>query len=359
MLFVGANVVLLHMWGDAHRPWLQGMHGMYGIGSILGPLLAEPFLLEVDTLVNTTKISPSANLSVIYMDTTQNIQHVLNTSLVNTSTIHEDIRTVTDSPDEQSQIWCAYTTASVLAGMCTFILLYMFEYTKRSPHLYDNSQKATVGFLPSHLQGSTPYLIIGGDFVFMFCYGITWTTWSTFLMIYVSGHLRWTKASSANLMSVFFVAFTVPRAWNIAIARLITPSAYLWFHVILSTISIPPLIFLVHYHTAVIWVSSIFFAIGLSGLCTCNVTWVDHTFGMTSKMGSAFYFVMNLGYTTSPALVGLLLGTLGEEAILYLVQGSTILLITSLAVTQCLARQLGMKNNKEPCSQRKVFVEST
>lgn len=45
---------ILHLWGDESHSFLQVIDFLYGVGSILGPSIAKPFLIE-ENLVNSTK----------------------------------------------------------------------------------------------------------------------------------------------------------------------------------------------------------------------------------------------------------------------------------------------------------------
>lgn len=39
---------LIKIWGDDHEPWMQALHCVFGIGALLGPLIATPFLSATD-----------------------------------------------------------------------------------------------------------------------------------------------------------------------------------------------------------------------------------------------------------------------------------------------------------------------
>ena len=42
----GANMMLLHLWGKEVSPFMQGWTFFFGVGSLLSPVVAQPFLLE-------------------------------------------------------------------------------------------------------------------------------------------------------------------------------------------------------------------------------------------------------------------------------------------------------------------------
>ena len=39
---------LIKIWGDDHEPWMQALHCVFGIGALIGPLIATPFLSATD-----------------------------------------------------------------------------------------------------------------------------------------------------------------------------------------------------------------------------------------------------------------------------------------------------------------------
>ena len=43
-LIVGGNVTLLQLWGKENAPYIQALHFIFGVGALVGPLVAEPFL---------------------------------------------------------------------------------------------------------------------------------------------------------------------------------------------------------------------------------------------------------------------------------------------------------------------------
>ena len=39
---------LIKIWGDDHEPWMQALHCVFGIGALMGPLIATQFLSATD-----------------------------------------------------------------------------------------------------------------------------------------------------------------------------------------------------------------------------------------------------------------------------------------------------------------------
>ncbi|RWS16366.1 sodium-dependent glucose transporter 1-like protein [Dinothrombium tinctorium] len=66
----GGNVWILHLWGTESQPFIQAFHFAFGCGALIGPLIAEPFLLEIKdnqhSLLNSTTVRPKAQLRVQY-----------------------------------------------------------------------------------------------------------------------------------------------------------------------------------------------------------------------------------------------------------------------------------------------------
>ena len=45
------NMQLIKIWGDDHGPWMQALHCVFGVGALLGPLVATPFLSPTDQVM--------------------------------------------------------------------------------------------------------------------------------------------------------------------------------------------------------------------------------------------------------------------------------------------------------------------
>ena len=42
---------LIKIWSDEHGPWMQALHCVFGVGALLGPLVAVPFLSPTDEVM--------------------------------------------------------------------------------------------------------------------------------------------------------------------------------------------------------------------------------------------------------------------------------------------------------------------
>ncbi|RWS16375.1 Sodium-dependent glucose transporter 1-like protein [Dinothrombium tinctorium] len=66
----GGNVWILHLWGTESPPFIQALHFAFGCGALIGPLIAEPFLLEIKhnqhSLLNSTSVRAIPQLKVHY-----------------------------------------------------------------------------------------------------------------------------------------------------------------------------------------------------------------------------------------------------------------------------------------------------
>ena len=49
--YLAGNMQLIKIWGDDHGPWMQALHCVFGVGALLGPLVATPFLSPTDQVM--------------------------------------------------------------------------------------------------------------------------------------------------------------------------------------------------------------------------------------------------------------------------------------------------------------------
>ena len=94
----GANLYLIQLWGKENPPFLQALHFCYGLGALIAPLIAKPFLLPVE---------PEQGLDVVLNDTS----------------IHENVMQYT--PADVMLIYPYGIVAALhLIPICFFIVLY-------------------------------------------------------------------------------------------------------------------------------------------------------------------------------------------------------------------------------------------
>ncbi len=88
-------MLLVSLWGDDNGPIMQGLHLMYGVGALTGPLLAKPFLHK---RLDTNIVMLSTNL-----------------------TSHEQ---------QGSQLWICYSVSSGIAWLA--VILHFWIYLSSS-----------------------------------------------------------------------------------------------------------------------------------------------------------------------------------------------------------------------------------
>ena len=71
--YLAGNMQLIKIWGDDHGPWMQALHCVFGVGALLGPLVATPFLSPTDE-VTVMDLLRVVELIIIRKTTKGNLQ---------------------------------------------------------------------------------------------------------------------------------------------------------------------------------------------------------------------------------------------------------------------------------------------
>lgn len=134
----------LHMWGRESSPFLQALHFSYGVGAMISPLIAEPFLLPLE------------------MDSKGHNNSVQNTT-------RKAIYTADDL-----KIGSAYLIVALYALLPASIAVYLFVYHRHTPQHpsrnLDINEKDDKERDVSRQNKSSKFIIIGLVILFMHIY---------------------------------------------------------------------------------------------------------------------------------------------------------------------------------------------
>ncbi len=342
--------MMIHIWHKDHQPWLHFMHLLDGIGLILGPLLTQPFLHDTQSshteYHNVTQSEHEITTPVYKKDNmiSPQINFLIDTPGDKSITYYQTLSNFTSDEIHQmkytreSDIWCSYAIVGGVSFLITigFLVTYFKNHGKKS--LQETKVKGK--FFSGDDKGILPHIILLLDCIFVFLFASGWYTFNNFATVYVCGSLGWSKSTGATLTSVFSISYSVPKCWTALIIKWvhIDPVIFLWIHVIIISVSVIPLFFSTTVTT--IWCCTIGSGVGMSILFVVNLSWMDNILGISSKLGTCLLIAFNVGFCVSPSLVGLFLGTFGEDIILYLIQGNAILILIVLCLTHLFTQRL-------------------
>ena len=212
--------MILNMWLTKAASPMHMVHGGYGIGSFLIPLIANPFLAVPKTKHhNDTEISMAHFLDV-------------NSSFARNTSISTDAFTEEQQYLKPSRIEIAYLIPAVIS-ICLSFVFYAYHFTANKErhqhlelHLQSGSQNKSLEF--KHMLN--PATCTGGDviyglqvFIFLFLYYFNCVgperVNGAFLRAYSIDHLGFSVDDGSYINTSFWISHTVGRYVGFLVAR--------------------------------------------------------------------------------------------------------------------------------------------
>ena len=228
----GANMVLLKVWGAENGPWMQALHCIFGCGSLVGVLLATPFLkseLGVKNSFESFNVTwKPENSSVVYQKETgmmTMLSHVaIAKTTVNPSVQQNDLTELVVA-NYDSQVHWAYLIIGLclcfsaflfvlLTFLCSEIKLQCCDKNKKSP-------EQNVKEEPDEPKNERVFRLKLTIIVFFFylSYCILQTNYGNYLSTYTVKDLAWTEQEGARLTSGYWATFTLGQALGIVLVK--------------------------------------------------------------------------------------------------------------------------------------------
>ncbi|XP_046573170.1 sodium-dependent glucose transporter 1A-like [Haliotis rubra] len=302
----GGNVDMLSTWGVEGKLFIQILHFFFAIGTILAPLIVEPFLAERKTFNGTLCGIYDISKSFNYSDGPITGNSTANNILLPESCV----------PSE-SQIQYAYMIAAsfgFLAGiMITAECCFSPPDTKGKTR---NENNRNPRVLPKWLQ----VLILGnvGLFYFFNCSSISVIV--GYMMAYFVKDLGWSKEKTANLASVFWAGYAASRLLCVILDRILTPRQLLYISNGLSVLSLGGLwLSIIHESEAGIWICLVLSSIGMSSIFPTGLLYLENDVMKVSGMVTSVIWVAgNFQGVVNPLLIGYLFQMVSYKWYIYL-----------------------------------------
>ncbi|XP_046573160.1 sodium-dependent glucose transporter 1A-like [Haliotis rubra] len=284
----GGNADMLSTWGVGGKMFMQILHFVYAIGTILAPLVVEPFLAEQKTLnatlCNIYEVSKAYN----YSDGSNNLNE--RTFLLPENCV----------PSE-SQIQYAYMIAaslSFLSGIMITAECFFSPPDTKGKTRKENHRNPRV--LPKWLQ----VLILGNIALFYFFSCSIFSVTVGYMMAYFVKDLGWSKEKTANLTSVFRAGYAASRLLCVLLYRVLTPRELLYISNGLSVLSLGGLwLSIIYEFEAGIWICMVLASIGLSAIFPTGLIYIENDVMKVSGMvTSVIWVAANLQGIVNPLL---------------------------------------------------------
>lgn len=277
------------------------LHFFFGIGSIIGPLIAKPFLLLTD---KDSDFSPEL-LQYVPLNGTE--------------------PSVSPSPFPPEAVRIQYTYAIV--SVYTLIVTSIFAgiYFKRPENEPHPSKAITDPTKETPYNPRARLLVIVMATVFLHFYFALEIVFGCFLTAYVvKSDLHMDKAQGAFLSSVFWATFTFFRIPSIFIIKLIGFTKSITSNLTLMVAGAAVLLSLGGHSYWAVWLGIILMGLGISSIFATLLGYLETFFPITGNIASTFMVSGCVGEFIWPLVVGK-----------YIVQAPSVFLLATGVCTVC------------------------
>ncbi|XP_037522523.1 sodium-dependent glucose transporter 1C isoform X2 [Rhipicephalus sanguineus] len=292
----GANVWNIRMWPDNSSPALQAFHLAFGIGGLVAPFIARPFLSPV----------PGGNSSGTPNHTIRIAEQIYLTSSHGSELSDEmlELERVDERGSGKSQVHYAFAIASALNVLLviSMVVLYFVDRSDFKPEDPTSNTSATdrsandVRFTRIMLTFLCVYSFI---YVTLEC-----TSSEMFAPFAVKGALRFSKDAASRVVAVFFFCFSAGRLTGVLFTIKVP---VFWLIAASHVVLLPTEVMLATWGSsipAVLWAGSALAGFAQGPLNAGVTAWTAKYITITNKMMSLVIVMGCLGSMTPPLFVG-------------------------------------------------------
>ncbi|GIY14926.1 sodium-dependent glucose transporter 1 [Caerostris extrusa] len=336
ILDTGGNVCCLNLWGKDSGPFYQALHFTFGLGALIAPLIAAPFLGDYESENLELDFN---NSSTIFDNTT--IQNRTQSFFRNSS-----LETISDIP----HVTYAFIIIGVFALFVTalFLIVCLIAPIDNQGQTNDETQirKRKLGFI---------LLIVFLNVVLVFVETGTEVGFAQMLATYVvKGPLKLTTTTGSYMTSVFWGAFSVARFVSVFVAIKFSCLQMIIFDIIISLIGALILLFFGASEVWAVWLGTILLGVGIASFFPSAIGWVERYITVTNKIASSFAIGGAFGGMVIPYIISHYIDTI-PKVILYVVMMSCVLSTIIVFIMWLILRKMQDKYLKDEGTTNVAF----
>ena len=390
----------MRMWGDKSGPCMQVLHFAFALGAFFAPLIAKPFISEIEEgdtggsssgLGNSTcsnileQLDSSGNYNNS-LDETIDCESLLETCSNLTSNYNLSVTTIlttincsnetvppTESSDEVFFGWAYWISAS-------FFILPLFAYiyyavTCELKRCFRKERDDAVPSTPSREETETPeedkkvamkqsllyrIVIFTLLFLFMFFYvGLELSYGSLIFTVAVKGELGFTKQKAALLTSVFWGTFAFTRLFSVTLALLKIPASYMMSGNITGSLIGSTVILIFPHDDVAIWIGSAILGTSFASIFPTTMTWLSEHTDVSGKAISVVVTGATLGDIALPSAVGALIANVSPDCLIYFTFTDALVSATVIAILFVTAHVHKKRSRAASMHYRKLDVDQS
>lgn len=323
------NVFLIHVWGKENPPFMQALHFCFGIGALLAPLIASPFLLdgsgdEVEggriSLSHASLTSlESAFGSTVFDSSNMNLTDIENENTTLAFSVQEVTRG--HRPEDVKLIY-PYSVIAVFYLCVSALFLVLWRMSPQTPQ---HPSRDMVSLPPSkepiHVEGGNEKAILSKEeseralkkyrilviflvtlFMHLYC-GIENTFGSFISPFAVKCDLHLSQQTGALISSIFWVSFTFFRLTTVFYIDFVGAEKNIMANLALALVANVVMVPFGNKSEWALWTGSSLMGLGLSSIYASVLGFLEDYFQVTSQVAVAFIISACLGHLTVPAII--------------------------------------------------------
>ncbi|XP_003741863.2 sodium-dependent glucose transporter 1A [Galendromus occidentalis] len=278
----GANIWIINLWGKNNGPMLQIYHFAFGLGGLVSPLVAEPFLsvhhAEDPEMMDFPSPSPIGVPDSPSWNETEVVEAVLSRSRI-------------DIP--YAMIACIHFLLFV--SMCVMYRIDPSD-SKPPPELLGNEVTASKPKRYTLLMCLSFYLL-----VYVALESSLGQMLATFA---VKSKLHFTKSQASYLSSLFWTFFTMSRVLSALWAMVSTPKSMMLVEHAMTIVALGTFLWFGETNATMVWICAAMVGVGAAGMFATAITWTVEFMPLSNKMMSISTVFSGSGGTAPPFIVG-------------------------------------------------------
>lgn len=271
-LIAGANIWIINLWGKKNGPMLQIYHFAFGLGGLLSPIVAEPFL---------SVYRGAAELAEIAED-------------------------VTDSPLNATAVF-RKSRIEIPYGMIAFIHFALFVSMLVLYKIDPRDSKPPPEVLKDDVTASKPKrytLLMCLSFYLMVYVALESSLGQMLATFAVKSKLQFSKSHASYLSSLFWTTFTISRVVSAFWAMKSTPKHMMFTEHAMTIVALGTFLYFGETNSTMVWVCAAMVGIGAAGMFATAITWVVEFMPLTNRMMSISTVFSGSGGAAPPFIVG-------------------------------------------------------
>jgi len=312
VLDTGGNVMCLQVWGKKSEPYMQVLHFCFAFGATIGPLVAQPFIMEAGT--------------------------------VNTS-LHASLNVSNSVSESNVKRFTGVTWAFVICSCITFLVSLLFLGLSFLKNKTVTSQSDTTANEGRVFRMKMICLLF---FFFMIYVGMEVAFGLYIYTFAINYSTAWTKDLATTLNTVFWGTFAAGRFGCIFVTRCLRPNTILRCDLIGTLISVVLLICYPLFDQSasfLLWGAVSLYGLSIASIFPTGISWAEQYITVNGAAAGTLVVGGALGEMILPLLVGQFI-TKNPMTLMYFTGGCMFVTSALYVILQVVASSKGKRQQQ-------------